>query len=308
MLGIEYASSDEEEPVSEIKQKVRPTIVPKGLPIATNIELVDSGTTAAPPSESHTTPAPLEPPQIASNSLNGPQDAPSVLPPPGEEDLSNDAPPGSPFTSNRALIQNLTLPTVPNFDIPPSPPGSPPQKATRKFAQFLELKKKGQHFNQRLENSSVLRDPSHLEKLMDFVGINEEEMYTSTLSDDVSIPTVFPEWAYVEELKAAQKRITKSKEKERSKAPRDAIDFVSATKSGTSSGTGTPSGKGQRQSAAERVMADVDREHLSRTSSQNAAKRKQLEHRGRDDAMPKSGLSSGSRSPKRRRSRSRDRK
>jgi hypothetical protein len=60
---------------------------------------------------------------------------------------------------------------VPNLNIPPSPPGSPPQKSTRKFTQFLELKKKGQHFNQRLENSSVLRDLNHSRKLMDFAGV-----------------------------------------------------------------------------------------------------------------------------------------
>ena len=102
-----------------------------------------------------------------------------MSPPPLDNDVADGAPPGSPYTSSRAVIQNLTLPTVPNFAIPPSPPGSPPQTATKKFAQFLELKKKGQHFNQRLESSSVLRDPGHSQKLMKFAGISEEEQYAS---------------------------------------------------------------------------------------------------------------------------------
>jgi hypothetical protein len=168
------------------------------------------------------------------------------------------------------MIQTLTLPTVPNFDMPPSPPGSPPQSATKKFAQFLELKKKGQHFNQRLEGSSVLRDPGHLRKLMEFAGISEEDSYASTLSEDVAVPAVFPDWAYVEELRASQKRIAKEKEQGKSKAPREAVEFVSATKPGT-------------------------------------GKRKELEHRGRDGAGSSSKLESTSRSPKRKRSRSRGR-
>jgi hypothetical protein len=177
------------------------------------------------------------------------------------------------------LIQNLTLPTVPNFDIPPSPPGSPPQNATKKFTQFLELKKKGQHFNQRLEGSSVLRDPGHLRKLMGFAGMSDEDSYASTLPEEFAVPAVFPDWAYAEELRASQKRIAKAREQGKSKAPREAVDFVSATKSGTSSGTGTPAGK-----------------------------RKELEHRGRSDSSSRSKLESGSRSPKRRRSRSGERK
>lgn len=89
-----------------------------------------------------------------------------------EDDASKeDANQETPYSSNRQMIQNLTLPTVPNLNIPPSPPGSPPRKSTQKFAQFLELKKKGQHFNQRLESSSVVRDPNHSSKLMDFASV-----------------------------------------------------------------------------------------------------------------------------------------
>jgi hypothetical protein len=186
-----------------------------------------------------------------------------------------DAPPGSPYTSNRALIQNLTLPTVPNFDIPPSPPGSPPLKATKKFAQFLDLKTKGQHFNLRLEASSVLRDPGHLPRLMDFAGISDEEQHASSLPEDLAVPAVYPEWAYVEELRASQKQTLKAKEQARSRGPRE---FVSASKSGNTSASGTPA----KESAV-------------------AGKRKELEHRSRDSSTSRSKQRSTSRSPKRRR-------
>jgi hypothetical protein len=172
------------------------------------------------------------------------------------------------------MIQNLTLPTVPNFNIPPSPPGSPPRKSTQKFAQFLELKQKGQHFNQRLENSSVVRDPNHSSKLMDFASvcnvaantpaplanfsqITDEDQYASTLSEGLSVPVTWPNWAHGDALNASQKKITKAKESERSRVPRGSVDFVPA-RGGTSSGTVTPAGKGSRQSAAERVTAGSD--------------------------------------------------
>lgn len=267
--------------------------------------MANINTAIAPPPEPLLEPAPLEQPPVASGPINGPSQGPTVSLPPVEEDIADEALPGSPYTSARAMIQNLTLPTIPNFDIPPSPPGSPPQRATKKFAQFLELKRQGQHFNQRLEGSSVLRDPGHSDKLMDFAGINEGQSHASTLSDDVAVPTVYPAWAYVEELRASQKRITKAKELERSKVPRDAIDFVSATKSGASSGTGTPSSK-VRQNAPERNVVGAE-EKSGQHSSNNASKRKQLEHRGRDESS-KSGWRSRSRSPKRRRSGSRDRR
>jgi hypothetical protein len=278
MLGINYESSDEEETISATKSNVSCRDVFEGLLIATNIELTNTLAQAAPAPEPLSEPAPLEQPAASTGPVNGPSQGPTASPPPPDGTSSEDAPPSSAYTSNRAMIQNLTLPTVPNFDIPPSPPGSPPQRATNKFAQFLELKKKGQHFNQRLEGSSVLRDPGHLRKLLDFAGVSEEDQYTSALSDKVVIPVVFPEWAYAEELKASQKRMFKMREQLKSKAPREAIDFVHANKSGTSSTAGTPSGM--------------------------AGKRKELEHRSRDSSQPRNR----SRSPKRRRSGSRDRR
>ncbi|EAT88966.1 hypothetical protein SNOG_03761 [Parastagonospora nodorum SN15] len=258
MLGINYESSDEEDAIPATKTDLT-NALPENAP--------------APLSE----PTPLKRPAAATGPVSGPSQGPTVSPPP-QDDATNEAPPGSPYTSNRAIIQNLTLPTVPNFDIPPSPPGSPPQRATKKFAQFLDLKSKSQHFNQRLEGSSVLRDPGHLRRLLDFAGIKEEEQYASALSEDVALPVVFPDWAYAEELKASQKQILKAKEQQKSKAPREAVDFVSATKSATSSGAGTPSAKVPRQSTAGKI-AGADQDQANGASSHMADKRKELEHR-----------------------------
>ncbi|KAJ8107097.1 hypothetical protein OPT61_g9100 [Boeremia exigua] len=255
MLGVNYESSDEEEVLPAIVAKVSLAQEITRTPIATNIELANAPVAAAPTPEVLPQPAPRQVTPPLSEQTSRPAQGPTVLPPPPENDADDAVPPGSPYTSGRALIQNLTLPTVPNFAIPPSPPGSPPQRATKKFVQFLELKKKGQHFNQRLESSSVLRDPGHSQKLMDFAGISEEARYASSLPDSLAVPAVFPPWAYVEELRASQKRICKAKEQEsqRTKMPREAIEFISGRSS---------------------------------TPSRSAGKRKELEHRSRE-ASPK---------------------
>jgi hypothetical protein len=265
--------------------------------IATDIELTNTLTEAAAPApQPLPEPTPSTQPVAATAPINGPTQGPTASLPLDDDEPVNDAPPGSPYTSNRAMIQNLTLPTVPNFDIPPSPPGSPPQQATKKFANFLKLKRKeGVHFNQRLEDSSVLKDPGHLQRQLDFAGISEEEQYESTLPEAIAVPVVFPEWAYFEELKASQKQIFKAREQQKSKAPRETVDFVSATKSETPSGVGTPSGKGPR-------------DRPDHVASHMAGKRKELEHRSRDNSQSKNRWRSRSRSPKRRRSKSRDRR
>lgn len=253
MLGVNYESSDEEEQLPATAAKVSLKYAPRRTSIATNIELAHVPA-ALPAHEALPKPAYPKATPPPSAPVNGPAQGPTVSPPPSDNDHDGHLPPGSPYASSRAIIQNLTLPTVPNFDIPPSPPGSPPQRATKKFAQFLELKKKGQHFNQRLESSAVLRDPGHSQKLMDFAGISEEERYASTLPEDLAVPAVFPPWAYVEELRASQKKIFKMREQKQSGAPRE---FVSATNSGTASRTSTPSGSTGKRKGLEHRSREV---------------------------------------------------
>lgn len=191
------------------------------------------------------------------------------------------------------------MPRTPNFDIPPSPPGSPPAKTTAQFAHFLEIKKKGQHFNERLENSSALRNPSLLHKLRGFAGISDEDQYATTLPADVAVPTSFPPWAYAEQLGKAQQEITRKREEEQRKTQREALEFVPATASG-SSGLGMGDGKGV--SMAERVRAGLSREGSGSPQVSDGGKRREPERRDRDydDRRKRSRFKSRSRSPRRR--------
>ena len=233
---------------------------------------------------------------------------PSTSPLPADREDFDGAAPGSPYTSSRSMIRNLTLPTVPDFNIPPSPPGSPPQRATKKFAQFLELKKKGQHFNWRLETSSVMKDPGHLHRLLDFAGITGERRYMSTLPENLAVPTLWPEWAYVEHLSESRKQILETKEEKKAQGKRDNVDFVKAIDSGTSNGT-TTSGSGGRagaQSAAERIMAGINGRKADKKHSEDSGRKRELEHRGNKGDLSQGKYRSRSRSPGRRRSRSPD--
>lgn len=173
-------------------------------------------------------------------------------PPAATLDNSIVSAPSSPYTAQRTAMQNLTLPTKPNLDIPPSPPGSPIPGADQKFAHFIELKRQGVHFNAKLASSSALKNPSLLPKLMQFAAVADEKQYATTLPAGLWNPVGFPEWAYKEELGTAQKEISRRKEEERAKTQRESIDFVSSA----SGNIGTA--KSMRGSAAERVMAGLD--------------------------------------------------
>ena len=206
--------------------------------------------------------------------------------------------PQSPFSINRAIIRDLTLPVAPNLDIPLSPPGSPLSGIDKKFEGFLDLKHKGIHFNEKLARSSALKNPSLLKKLMDFAGMKEDEQYLSTLPKELWDPTGFPNWTYKEKLAESHQEVLKQQARERAKTQRESIEFVSASASGESSRAGTPastSSKVLRGSAAERVMAGLDRERLK--SPQTSAL----------PSRSNSGRRRRSRSPQQRRKRSRSR-
>ncbi|KAI5215570.1 hypothetical protein E4T41_09549 [Aureobasidium subglaciale] len=212
-------------------------------------------------------PAPAPEPTPIGPSLGpvaGPAAGPSPMPEPsplanesGEEGVS--APP-SPYTASRLMIRNLTMPPVPNFQIPPSPPGSPPPDTTTKFARFLDLKKKGTHFNERLYHSSALRNPGLLSKLMHFAGISQEDQYATPWSQGV-VATQFPEWAYGDKLVAAHEKIAKKKELEKAKTPREAVDFVPAKQEATAS----TSGRVERRSQGRRGLGFDNERRRSRS-------------------------------------------
>ncbi|KAI4724743.1 hypothetical protein E4T49_07493 [Aureobasidium sp. EXF-10728] len=243
-LGGYSSSEDEDEtvaPVSRSNQAVAnktigealPEVVPSNSQHAAPTMIVERTTE---PQQPFPTPAPVQDPEPAPvgpalGPVAGPVAAPSPMPAPSAsmdsaEDDQASAPP-SPYTANRLMLRNLTMPPVPNFQIPPSPPGSPPPETTTKFARFLDLKKKGTHFNQRLYHSSALRNPGLLPKLLDFAGISQEDQYATPWSQG-AVATKFPDWAYGDKLVAAHERIAKKKEQEKTKTPREAVDFVPA--------------------------------------------------------------------------------
>ncbi|KAF2474584.1 uncharacterized protein BDR25DRAFT_279954 [Lindgomyces ingoldianus] len=287
MLGINYPSSDEED------VEATPNIQPK----AEQSTQEDSCATL----QTH--------PRPSSPARSGPDQGPSVTPASRDTDAGGTAStPQSPYSSYRSIVQNITLPTVPNFDIPPSPPGSPLLGPTKKFALFLDMKRKGQHFNKRMAGSSALQNPAHFQKLMGFAGLKDEDQYASTLPVGAAVPTAFPKSAYVEQLAQSQKEITKAKEKDKARVQREAIDFVPSTNSSESRKPAMLPGRGSSQSATERVMASLDRERSSSASSHDRDKRREPDRRGgRDDRPSKGRQRSRSRSPKRRRSMERNR-
>ncbi|KAL1616375.1 hypothetical protein SLS54_008471 [Diplodia seriata] len=304
MLGLdEYGSSDEEEgqepQPSEAKKASLPTPAQPAVEKPAEGKAPsapDQKTTAQPTApESEPAPGPFLPHPTEEAAADAPAPGPSA-PPVDEPGDSNGAAsaPQSPYSAARAIVRNLTMPPVPNFEIPPSPPGSPPLKSTKQFAHFLELKKKGVHFNQRLENSSALRNPSLLHKLRGFASIDDEAQYATILSADVAVPTVFPSWAYAENLGKSQREIARKREEEQKKTQREALEFVPASDPG-SSGLGI--GKGEGISMAERVRAGLDREGSGSPQVSDGGKRKDGDRRDRgyDDRRKRSRFRSRSR-------------
>lgn len=157
-----------------------------------------------------------------------------------QQDQDPSQPPASPYTANRSLIHNLTLPTVPNLDIPPSPPTSPSSATaqaalTARIDKFLELKrKKGTHFNAKIADSHALKNPPLMDKLLGFVGVGIDfqegpavatEQYATTLSTELWDPAAFPEWAYRGQLRKSQERMQKEKGRDKG----EAVQFVPAS-------------------------------------------------------------------------------
>ncbi|KAG5944481.1 hypothetical protein E4U59_007157 [Claviceps monticola] len=177
----------------------------------------------------------LPPSDTNLSSLPEPLPEPSPSPSPSLE-ADTTKPPSSPYSSTRAIMHDLTLPSLPNLTIPPSPPGSPPPATTKKFQQFLDLKRQGTHFNSKLESSTALRNPSLTDKLLSFVDITGPSQYETTVSLDLYDPTSFPAYAHREKLRKSREVLVREREGE--KVTTRGVDFVSA------SGMSTPVGGG----------------------------------------------------------------
>lgn len=146
--------------------------------------------------------------------------------------------PNSPYTRERALIRDLTLPAVPTLDLPPSPAGRDPAPGLNaRLERFLALKREGEHFNARLSRSSAMMNPALMDKLMAFVGLEDAaQQYVTTVGTDIFDPVNgFPEWNGREKLKEAVRILNQEIEDEKAmRGPRDAIEFVPASSSSAS--------------------------------------------------------------------------
>jgi hypothetical protein len=227
--------------------------------------------------------------------FSGPVQGPFTGATPGTTEYDEDfIAPASPHTMNRTMIQNLTMPPLPQLSIPNSPPGSPPRAINAKFKKFLDLKEKGVHFNENLSKSNAVKNPSLLPKLLGFAGLEVMDQYATTLPLEIWNPSSFPPWAFKDDLLKSQQEMTKQKEKERKET--GGLDFVPASTpvSGKSSRAVTPvlkSGAG-KGSAAERVRAGLNRDRLSADSSATVsrdASRSGLGYRkGKEDSRRRS--------------------
>ncbi len=134
----------------------------------------------------------------------------------------------SPYSSNRSMVQELTLPIHANLNIPPSPPNSPYPGLDQKISHFLSLKHRGIHFNTKLASNSALKNPSLLAKLIESAGFDEEgaqDQYASTLPRELWDPYGFPVDVYTKDLTKTQQDVEKRKSGERKGAQRE---FVTA--------------------------------------------------------------------------------
>ena len=124
------------------------------------------------------------------------------------------------------MVQELTLPTHANLNIPPSPPDSPYPGLDKKISHFLSLKDQGIHFNTKLAASSALKNPSLQDKLIKSAGLNEEgvkDQYAYTLPSELWDPNGFPVSAYIRELSKKQQEIERNRSGERKGAKREFI-------------------------------------------------------------------------------------
>ncbi|KAI1767619.1 HCNGP-like protein-domain-containing protein [Hypoxylon sp. FL1150] len=229
---VAYESSDEEEEVAP-QPEPKPLKQDEDATVVTNRE---PSAPAQPNASSQKEPEKEQPaaiigPQIGPTPAAGPS-FPPLEEAPMDDDEGGSAsglPPASPYTATRALLRDLTLPPLPNTNIPPSPPGSPPPATSAKFERFLELKKQGIHFNSKVAQNPSMSNPALMDKLLAFVELGSPaDQYCTTLSEDLWNPAGFPRHAYKEQLRQSQLDIEKSRARGKG-AP---VDFVAASASG----------------------------------------------------------------------------
>jgi hypothetical protein len=198
-----------------------------------------------------------------------------------------------------SLIRQATMPILPpdldDFDIPPSPPGSPDPNLTSKLDNFQQLRDRGIYFNDRLASNKSFRNPQLLGKLSGYVGIDDE--YGTNLPPSIWDPHGFTRDQYHDVIAEKQRQTFDALQERQRTEQRTSIEFASAS----------------NKSAAERILEGVNSRPTSRPQSRTGSDsdrskarwdERRDRHRGRDDRheMPRSR----DRSPRDRGSHARD--
>ncbi|PNS17792.1 Meiotically up-regulated protein 151 protein [Sphaceloma murrayae] len=150
---------------------------------------IDIAQHTAPP-ESASNPAPQLPESKNIGPLLEPAPGPAPPPQPLQEPSPDPNPPLSPYTLQRQRIHDLTLPPHPNISIPPPPPPPSPgsmAKTNQRIRHFLDLKKQGVHFNERLLSSPALRDAGTVERAFAFAGLDGAAQYDNALPEGTGV-------------------------------------------------------------------------------------------------------------------------
>lgn len=257
-------------PTSGISSKVTVDVLEGDLresPISTQGRLTDNRAPANGSPELATRPQDTEeigPIMGPSRPPRTPSPAPQTPYSPNPEQLS-------PYSLNRATIRSLTFPTsIP--DIPASPPGDEPPDVAAKFDHFRQLKRQGIHFNEKLLRSEALRNPNLLEKLTAFVGVGGTDQYASNLPKEIWDPTAFQEDAFAVKLAKSQQEVLENRQAEE----RSKIEFVRAAPPPGVSITMPLVSQDRKAagSAAERVMAGLNRERKPNIPPMDPSKRR----------------------------------
>lgn len=175
-----------------------------------------------------------------------PMDTLSTLEEYEEDDMLTDLPP----MSEGDLLRHLTQPSHPISSLPPEPDLQADPAVTAKFKRFLELKKKGIHFNEDLANKSSFKNPSLFASLLERTGLPPEAQYASSLPSDVFSLDLFPPWAHKDALLKSQQAIDaqdQTTKKAQSAAGKRTVQFTSARQVTAESRESTPGVQGKRK-------------------------------------------------------------
>jgi len=212
---VSYGSSDDEDeaPVAAAAQQSHSS------PPTGRVETVSSDQQGMPNATSASVNAMVGP--------SMPNDASAMVQDAYEEDAKQEIPP----MSEEDLLRYLTQPSHPVASFPPEATSEADPAVTARFKRFLELKRKGVHFNEDLAGKSSFKNPTLFASLLERSNLPSQSQYASSVPSLVFCMDLFPPWAYKEELLRSQQALGAELEafkKAQSTAGKRRIEFMSS--------------------------------------------------------------------------------